>query len=414
MKLTRHNGRSGRNGAYNPKHNDRRFTVGNSDHINEEKAGQNVYWDCFQGFHPPEEDAERTAHSFEEIEKAFYFDRYTDFCMGQHERNRKTGHSSRDRTPDDLRLDKKTCPEESLIQIGTVEEAVPPRVLVQVASDFFEEFEKRFGSHVHILDWSLHLDEATPHIHERHVFDCENRYGETAPQQEKALEALGFERPDPDKKPGRLNNRKVSFDAACRGMLFDICAQHGLRLDEEVTYGGRSYLEKQDYILMKQKEKMAAQDEMIGSKEDVLNSLTVRIEDTERFVEEVANAAYEKAVEVVSDTVREEVRNTGFDIIADKHEEVLRDPRLSDHFKKYIGRVFSDIMNRFRGMTQHITDRLAAIFNNPEKQKEMVEPVRESIREQLERAKREAGEANARRREEKGQPHIRRQHETER
>ena len=37
----------------------------------------------------------------------------------------------------------------------------------------------------------MHLDEATPHIHERHVFDCENRYGEIAPQQEKALEALG-------------------------------------------------------------------------------------------------------------------------------------------------------------------------------------------------------------------------------
>ena len=35
-------------------------------------------------------------------------------------------------------------------------------------------------------------------IHERHVFDCENKHGEVAPQQEKALEALGFELPDPD------------------------------------------------------------------------------------------------------------------------------------------------------------------------------------------------------------------------
>ena len=42
------------------------------------------------------------------------------------------------------------------------------------------------GSHVHILNWALHLDESTPHIHERHVFDCENQYGEIAPQQEKA------------------------------------------------------------------------------------------------------------------------------------------------------------------------------------------------------------------------------------
>lgn len=416
MKLTRHNGRAGRNGAYNPKHNDRNFHIGNSEHIDEERARQNVYWDLSQGFHFPEdrEQEDKVVYSFEQVEKAFYDNRYSAFCEGQHERNRKTGHSSRDRTPDDLRLDKKTCPEESLIQIGTMEQSVPPEVLIQVASDFFAEFDRRFGKHIHILNWSLHLDEATPHIHERHVFDCENRYGETAPQQEKALEALGFTRPDPEKKPGRLNNRKVSFDAACRAMLFDICAQHGLRLDEEVTYGGRSYLEKQDYILMKQKEKMAAQDEMIVSKENALKSLTVRIGDTERFVDEVADAAYEKAVEVVSDTVRREVRNADFDIIADKREEVLRDPRLGDHFKKYIGRVFLDMMNRFRGMTQHITDQLAAIFRNPEKKEELVEPVRESIRKQLERAKREGGGADAQWREEKKQPRIRRQHELER
>ena len=34
MKLTRHNGRAGKNGAYNPKHNDRSFNINNSDHIN--------------------------------------------------------------------------------------------------------------------------------------------------------------------------------------------------------------------------------------------------------------------------------------------------------------------------------------------------------------------------------------------
>jgi len=33
MKLTRHNGRAGKNGVYNPKHNDRRFGIENSEHI---------------------------------------------------------------------------------------------------------------------------------------------------------------------------------------------------------------------------------------------------------------------------------------------------------------------------------------------------------------------------------------------
>ena len=48
MKLTRHNGRSGKNGAYNPKHNGRRFGVANSVHIDEERTVRNGYWDCYQ------------------------------------------------------------------------------------------------------------------------------------------------------------------------------------------------------------------------------------------------------------------------------------------------------------------------------------------------------------------------------
>ncbi|WP_181978165.1 hypothetical protein [Solobacterium moorei] len=145
-----------------------------------------------------------------------------------------------------------------------MEQSVPPMVLGQIAAEFFEEFDRHFGEHIHILDWALHLDEATPHIHERHAFDCENRYGEIQPQQEKVLEALGFDLPHPDQNKGKLNNREMTFDAACRAMLFDICKRHGLHLDQEPEYGGRAYLEKQDYILMKQKEQMAEQAEEIS------------------------------------------------------------------------------------------------------------------------------------------------------
>ena len=111
------------------------------------------------------------------------------------------------------------------------------------------EFHERFGTHVHLLDWSLHLDESTPHIHERHVFDCENKYGEVAPQQEKALEALGFDLPDPGKPLSRRNNRKIIFDAACRKMLFEIAKRHRLELEEEAEYGNRKYLEKQEMCI---------------------------------------------------------------------------------------------------------------------------------------------------------------------
>ena len=72
-----------------------------------------------------------------------------------------------------------------------------------VFDEFKKEFDERFGSNVHIIDWSLHMDEATPHIHERHVFDATNRYGEIEPKQEAALEELGFELPNPKRKDQR-------------------------------------------------------------------------------------------------------------------------------------------------------------------------------------------------------------------
>ena len=50
MKGTRHNGRSGKNGVYNPLHNDRRFNPEHSEHIDNERVRQNIYWDCYQGY----------------------------------------------------------------------------------------------------------------------------------------------------------------------------------------------------------------------------------------------------------------------------------------------------------------------------------------------------------------------------
>lgn len=282
MKLTRHNGRSGKHGTYNPRHNDRRFDVENSEHIDAERAKKNVYWDCYRGYTTGDsrEDAEQPDFSFEEIELPYYTEHYGDHIDAQNARNEKTRHTERNRTVADLLKNSKTCPEESIYQIGTMDESVPPEVLAQVAAEFFKEFDRRFGSHVHILDWAIHLDEGTPHIHERHVFDRKNRYGELCPQQEKALEELEIPLPNPDKPKGRNNNRKQTFDAICRTMLFDITRRHRLYLEQEPSYGGREYLEKHDYILMKQMERQSqalsdqqstihAQTEIIQHQEDI-------------------------------------------------------------------------------------------------------------------------------------------------
>ena len=221
----------------------------------------------------------------------FYEIHYAHFVENQNARNAKIRHTERNRTIEDLLAGKKTCPEETIYQFGTLDEHASVEDLVLVVTEFMSEFHERFGTHVHLLDWALHLDESTPHIHERHVFDCENKYGEVAPQQEKALEALGFDLPDPNKSLSRRNNRKITFDAACRKMLFEIAKRHGLDLEEEAEYGNRKYLEKQDFILAKQKEQLAAQ-------QDRLDELTLKVSD----IDIVKPVGWPRSGKTLSDT----------------------------------------------------------------------------------------------------------------
>ena len=91
LKLTRHNGRAGKHGTYNPKHNDRSFNLANSEHIDPERAKGNIYWDCFHGFRSTiaPQDPDDLAGTFSEVERQFYESRYSNFVESQNERNAK-------------------------------------------------------------------------------------------------------------------------------------------------------------------------------------------------------------------------------------------------------------------------------------------------------------------------------------
>ena len=244
-------------------------------------------------------------------------------------------------------------------------------------TEFIEEFKARFGDHVHVLDWALHLDESTPHIHERHVFDCENKHGEVAPQQEKALETLGFELPDPDKPLSRRNNRKITFDTACRKMLFDIAKRHGLELEEEAEYGSRKYLEKQDFILAKQKAQLAAQ-------QSKLDELTLKVNDMETLIDEVSAAAYDKAVEVVADVVRTETRKEDMRMIEDTKKWVLSPERKAlQATREYAAKHLDTVLDKFLKTMQTTATRLQEKLLRPDIRQKGKEQVKEKARDSV-------------------------------
>ena len=383
MKLTRHNGRSGKNGTYNPRHNARLFNVENSEHIDAERVKQNVYWDCYRGFTFLEDREKDEEHdfSFEEVERIYYNEHYRDHIEAQNARNAITRHVERNRTVEDLLKNKKTCPEETIYQIGNVDETVSPEELLIVANIFFGELEKRYGEYFHILDWALHVDEGTPHIHERHVFDCENKYGEICPQQEKALEKMGIPLPAPDKPKSRSNNRKKTFDAMCRELLLDICDNRKLYLDKEPEYGGRDYLEKQDYILMKQKEKLADQKEQIAQQEQALEELTLKIEDVEMLIDEVSDVAYDKAVEVVTDRVRLETQKEDLTLIEDYKKWVTSSERNIPKDKRdFVGKCLDAVQNKLIKAAQKVLNAVKDTMMNPKVKAESKEEIKKKAK----------------------------------
>lgn len=378
MRLTRHNGRSGKNGAYNPKHNDRRFDLENSEHIDAKRAKRNIYWDCYRGITTSDSrnaDAEQD-FSFEKVEQMYYTAQYGDFIFFQNERNIKNRHPERNRTVENLLKNKKTCPEETIYQIGTVEESVPPEILLQVANDFFGEMESRFGTHVHILNWALHLDEGTPHIQERHVFDCKNQYGELCPQQEKALEELGIPLPDPTKPKSRHNNRKQTFDAMCREMLFEICERYGLHLEREPIYGGKAYLEKNDYIIEKQKQVMA-------EKEQALSEITMKLEDAESLVEEIADTAYEKACEVIAKTVFAETQKQDLEVVANYQKWITGESNVSADKKSAISKSLDALQNKMKKTADKLLNKVLTALKLPTVKEKNMTVVKEKAKESL-------------------------------
>ncbi|HJE43427.1 MAG TPA: serine/arginine repetitive matrix protein 2, partial [Enterococcus faecium] len=117
----------------------------NSEHIDAERTKFNVYWDCYQGYSLPNAENERAKFTFTEVEKAYYVEHYSEHVDGQNERNRKARHYDRVKTIDGILTNTKTCPEETLLQLGNIDGTVSADVLAQISAEYFEEFNKRYG-----------------------------------------------------------------------------------------------------------------------------------------------------------------------------------------------------------------------------------------------------------------------------
>ena len=239
MRATIHNGRSGKNGTYNPRHNDRNFDIGNAEHIDPERVNLNHYWNYL----------EDNSLTFEQAERAFYEEHCSKHLDAVNQRYREQRHPERVRSMDEYRTARQSCPEETILMLGNKSDYIPPHILQRICNEFKTWEEATFPG-LHVIDMALHMDEeGAPHIHERKAWLYTDKEGFEAVGQDKALQRAGIEPPHPEQPRTRYNNRKQTASKMMREKFFEICRAHGLGFMLETTprEKSRSGRELEDY-----------------------------------------------------------------------------------------------------------------------------------------------------------------------
>lgn len=236
MRATIHNGRTSHLGAFTPKHNDRNFDINHAEHIDPERVKNNRYWN-WTG----------KEITFEAAEQAFYEKYIRKHLDAQNARYRAQRHAERAKTMDEYRRSPQTCPEEVILQIGKLGDTIPADMMARIIQEQINWEQKTFPG-VKVLDVALHMDEqGAPHIHERRAWVYTDKAGNLAISQNKSLEQMGVELPNPNKPRGRFNNRKQTFSKRCREHLLQICREHGLEIEEIPQEKSKSGRTLEDY-----------------------------------------------------------------------------------------------------------------------------------------------------------------------
>ena len=81
-------------------------------------------------------------YSFDKVEKALLFWTLRRPYTGTEWAEQKTRHTERNRIATDLLTNNNTCPEESIYQIGIIDESISGEILDKIATEFFAEIKE--------------------------------------------------------------------------------------------------------------------------------------------------------------------------------------------------------------------------------------------------------------------------------
>ena len=280
--------------VYNKYHNQR-------EHFSKPKKAENIYWDFQKSLYGNDK--------FSENEDAFYKDVFKPHLTMQNKKYKKKGNYNRIISMDDYRS--KHPPEETLIYIGT--QNVNPKNLQAIFEDYREYLSKnctREDCGIELLNCALHLDETTPHIHFRQVYWCLDSDGNPEISQNKALEGLGYQRPNPAKKSSPNNNAKMTFTAEHRKLLFEIAKQHGVELITEPLPKNEVGLSIDEYCARETARETAREElEVLQNKKEILLQDISDINEFMEFKRKKIEERFEKGKEKIKEDIHKAYEN---------------------------------------------------------------------------------------------------------
>lgn len=275
MRGTMQNGRSG-----GGRHNDRDFDLDCAQHIDKSRVKDNVKI-SWRG---------ESSQGFEQDEIYYYEKTFGEALRQTNESYVRNGHPDRVREMSAWLESKRTRPEESIFQLGDKDNHADRETLYECYREFLkyqQEWNKQHGHPFKILNFALHADESTPHIHQRRVWKYKDEKGVTRIGQDHALEQAGIDLPSPEKPVGRYNNRKITFDAMMRQKWLEIAKEHGLEIETEPIPDGRHHKDKEDFIRDKNKKLLETTKELETEKSTLSEQIDELIDYHNELIDEI-------------------------------------------------------------------------------------------------------------------------------
>lgn len=264
-----HSGRAHADGkVFNPKHNDRNFTVAFAKNIKKDKLNLERYWNYYD---KKEYGYFDEGHmSFSDAELKYYNETFGHQLEKTNANYIKHSHSERVSTMDEWMYKRQNAPEEVYIQIGDSFGHPDMQAFHECCQEWIawlNEWNDSHGQPFTILDYAEHFAEEVPQCHIRRVWSYIDENGNRRLGQEKALKMAGVKLPneyllddsgnillDENNQsikaiPNRQNNRKMVFDSIARQKWIDIVRSHGIEVDDIPRNDVKHNLEKKEAII---------------------------------------------------------------------------------------------------------------------------------------------------------------------